>query len=198
MFSLNVKLLKERFSANPSRAFRGKLWNALDAALPPETRSERLHGVIRRTAIGFAIAIPVMLGGTSVYAYSSSSVTEGSVLYPMKRGIEVIQLRLVSSPEDVANMHLQMYERRLDEAEQLLDVREHMITTLNAAADEDDVVDALERMEAIDAMRRAEMLEHLQEMQARYEMMRSRVLIDEPSETSSLRTPSFILRRMEH
>lgn len=198
MFSLKWKMFTERRSASPSHAFRAKLWNTLDAALPPLTRTERMHGVIRRTAVGFAIAIPVLLGGTSAYAYSSPSVTEGSVLYPMKRGIEVIQLRFVSSPEDVADLHLQLYERRLDEAERLLDAQDHVIETLNAAVDEDDVVDALQAMAAIDAARRAEMLEHLEEMQLRYEMMRSRVQVDEPSEATSLRTPSFMIRRMQH
>lgn len=194
MLSLIIKFWKERRAATPSRQFRVALREKIDATLPPETRAEHRHVTFRRTAVGLAIALPILFGGTSVYAYSSTSVTEGSVLYPVKRGIESMQLRFRSEPSDLAAYRLELYERRLDEAERLLESREAMIETLNAAVEVNDTLESLERLEE----EHEEMRERLQRNQERYEMVRLRVYMDEPSGDSPLRTPSFMIRRMQN
>jgi hypothetical protein len=149
----------------------------------------------KKVAIGFAIVLPCLMGGTSVYAYSSPSVTEGNVLYPVKRGIETVRVHFAGSPADRATIHLQLYERRLDEAERLLETRALMIQTLNEAVDEDNEVSGLTEAEEIDAIMRLKFAQDLQRIQSRYQMVRLRVHIDEPSDASSLRDPSFMMRK---
>ncbi len=194
MFSLIIKLWTEKRAATPSRQFRAELRQTITAALPPETRAEHRAAVFRRAAVGFAIALPILFGGTSAYAYASPSVTEGNVLYPVKRGIESMQLRFRSEPDDLAAYRLELYERRLDEAERLLESREAMIRTLNAAVEVNNTLESFEQFEE----RHDEIREDLQRNQERYEMVRLRVYIDEPSGESPLRTPSFMIRRMQN
>ncbi len=186
-------LWKERRAANPSRQFRVALREKADTLLPLETRTEHRYGTFRRAAIGFAVMLPVFLGGTSVYAYSSTSVTEGSTLYPVKRGIESVQLRFRTEPNDLAAYRLKLYERRLDEAERLLESREAMIETLNAAVEVNDVLESLEQFEG----QHEEIREYLQRNQERYERVRLRVSGDDSSDESLLRTPSFMIRRIQ-
>lgn len=151
--------------------------------------------MFKKTAIGFAIILPCLMGGTSAYAYSSSSVTEGSVLYPVKRGIETVRVHFAVTPEDRAVIHLQLYERRLDEAERLSEARALMIQALNDAVDEDDQVSGLAEAVEIDALMREKFAQDLLRIQSRYEMVRLRVRIDEPSEAHSFRDPSFMMRK---
>lgn len=186
-------LWKERRAANPSRQFRVALREKIDALLPLETRKEHRYATFRRAAIGFAVILPVLLGGTSAYAYSSTSVTEGSTLYPVKRGIESVQLRFRTEPNDLVAYRLKLYERRLDEAEQLLESREAMIETLNAAVEVNDVLESLEQFEG----QREDIREHLRKNQERYEAVRLRVYVEEPNGESPLRTPSFMMRNMQ-
>ncbi len=189
-----IQCWKEQRAATPSRQFRIALREKIDATLPPETRTEHRDAMFRRAAVGLAIMLPLLFGGTSVYAYSSASVTEGSMLYPVKRGIESMQLRFRSAPDDLAAYRLELYERRLDEAEQFRDMHEMMVRTLNAAADMNDAVESLEAFSAT----HTEMRERLQKNQERYEAVRLRVYITEPSGDLPLRTPSFMLRRMQN
>lgn len=193
MVSLIIKLWKERYAATPSRQFCAELRSTIEAALPPETRAEHRYATFRRVAVGLAIMVPILFGGTSVYAYSSASVTEGNVLYPVKRGIESMQLRWRHAPDDVAAYRLELYGRRLDEAERLLESREAMIRALNDAVELNDVIESLEQFEEA----REEMHEGLRRNQERYEMVRMRVYIEEPDGDSPLRTPSFMMRKMQ-
>ncbi len=194
MFSLLVKLWNARRDALPSRAFRLRLWQTLEAALPPDARQEHHAFAFRRAAVGLAIMLPVIFFGTSVYAYASPSVTEGNVFYPMKRGIETFQLRMLHKTEDVATYRLKLYDRRLDEAERLLESRDAMIHTLNAAVEENETLELWSELEET----HPEMREHLQRNQERYEMVRMRVYMNEPIGDSPLRTPSFMIRKMQN
>lgn len=194
MLTLIIKLWKERRAATPSRAFRVALREKVTATLPLEIRTEYRDALFRRTAISLAMILPLVFGGTSVYAYSSVSVTEGSVLYPVKRGIESIQLRFRSDQGELAAYRLELYERRLDEAERLLESHEAMIETLNAAVELNELIElSTEFVED-----REDIPERLRKNQERYETVRMRVYSNEPSGDSSLRTPSFMIRRMQH
>lgn len=197
MFSLKTLIIREKFAARPTRIFRTRLWDTLSATLPPVTRHDARILMLKKTAIGFAIILPCLMGGTSAYAYSSTSVTEGNMLYPVKRGIETVRVRFATTPADRATIHLQLYERRLDEAERLLQTRALMIQTLNSAAGEDDEVSGLTEMAEIDALMRERFAQDLRRMQSRYETVRLRVHVVEPSDASSLRDPSFMMRKTQ-
>lgn len=160
----------------------------MSAGLPPVTVHEHRMDIIRKVAVGFAVAIPILLGGTSVYAYSSPSVTESHVLYPVRRGIEAVQLRLQFSPESLAAYHLDMYERRLQEAEQLVQEQQLLVRTLQDAAREDAVVPTITSTVEREEMRQ-KFLERLRNSQRRYETIRLRVYtnVDEDENESSSR-----------
>lgn len=193
MFTIIKLFWKEHVSSAPSRDFRVRLWQRLEAELPTQTHQEHLRDLFRRMAIGFVIALPILFGTTSVYAYSSSSIAEGNVLYPVKRGMEMVQLRLLRSPQETASYRLELYERRLDEAEYLLETRALMIHALNAAVEEDEYLESVQKQQIL----QAEMLERLRNFQGRYETVRARVYIDEPNGIPSLRDPSFMIIRTQ-
>lgn len=197
MLSLKTLIIREKFAARPTRVFRARLWETLSATLPPVTRHDARVLLMKKMAVGFAIILPFVMGGTSAYAYSSPSVTEGNVLYPVKRGIETVRVHFATSPEDRTTIHLQLYERRLDEAERLLETRALMIQALNDAVDEDDQVNGFAETEQIDAMMREKFAQDLLRIQSRYETVRLRVRIGEPSDASSLRDPSFMIRKTQ-
>ncbi len=71
-------------------------------------------------------------GGIGTYAYASSDVTPDSFLYPVKQGIERIEIGLAFSPTDKARKHLKMAFRRLDENDVLRDRINRNVVNANA------------------------------------------------------------------
>ncbi len=64
-----------------------------------------------------AFAFVIFTGGLSTFAYTSEGVTNGSPLYPIKRGLESIEQAFISSnPESTAEYHVKMLSRRLAES----------------------------------------------------------------------------------
>ncbi len=64
-----------------------------------------------------AFVFVIFTGGLSTFAYTSEGVTNGSPLYPIKRGLESIEQAFVSSgPEATAEFHVKMLSRRLAES----------------------------------------------------------------------------------
>lgn len=87
----------------------------------PRNVPERFSGLLRVRAIRLSpialVVISVLLiviaaGGT---AYASRSSLPGDTLYPVKRGLEKLQLALALSPEAKASEHLELAQRRTDE-----------------------------------------------------------------------------------
>ena len=64
-----------------------------------------------------AFAFVLFTGSFTTFAYTSESVTNDSLLYPIKRGLERIeQTFATSSPESSAEFHVKMLRRRLAES----------------------------------------------------------------------------------
>lgn len=61
----------------------------------------------------------LLLTTTSIYAYSSGSIVNGDLLYPVKRGIEDLEKIFISSPEEEVEYFNKMTERRLTELDYL-------------------------------------------------------------------------------
>jgi len=69
-------------------------------------------------ALVTAVIMPVLLmGSLTTYAYSSSSVYEGHVLYPVKLSLEKLEYSIVKTPVEKAEKKLKIAERRLKEVE---------------------------------------------------------------------------------
>lgn len=70
------------------------------------------HAYSALTAFTFVI----FTGGLSTFAYTSDSVTNGSTLYGIKRGIESIERTFAGTPEARAEHQMRMLSRRLGES----------------------------------------------------------------------------------
>ena len=73
----------------------------------------------------FALAVPG-------YAYGSSNVVKGSLLYSMKRGIEDFEYNLVFSEKEKQEKEIKFAERRLDEVGVMMEKEnDNIIETIN-------------------------------------------------------------------
>lgn len=76
-----------------------------------------------RARIHFAGATLVVAlftsGGVGTYAYASDDVNVNHPLFPVKEGIESVEMGFAFSPEQKGELHLRKALRRLDEAEKL-------------------------------------------------------------------------------
>ncbi len=59
-----------------------------------------------------ASVVAVFSIATGAFAYTSSAVTEGTPLYPLKRGIEKVEENLQRTPHDKAKFYLKKIARR--------------------------------------------------------------------------------------
>lgn len=101
---------------------------------------------VGRTVAIASLAV-LLLVGTSIYAYASGGVTQGSALYPLKRAVEALEETVNLSPAAKVKTYSKFSERRLQEAlilsqkntpanEQEQEViNEHIKTSLDEAAD---------------------------------------------------------------
>ena len=83
-----------------------------------------------------AVILLIILVSVPGYAYASSKVTQGHALYPIKKGIETIEISLAQSDIAKVKKYVKMAERRLDEAETLSgkdNSEENMVNTINEA-----------------------------------------------------------------
>jgi hypothetical protein len=83
--------------------------------LPSRPRGKRE----RRLAVAASVA--VLLGGTAGVAAAAQQALPGEALYPLKRGIENVEVRLATSPSGRGQDLLDQATGRLDEARRLLD-----------------------------------------------------------------------------
>ena len=66
--------------------------------------------------VSIAMLIFIIAGGTTVYASQSS--LPGDTLYPVKTGMENLQLAVTTSPAMKADLYLKFTQRRIDEVQQ--------------------------------------------------------------------------------
>ncbi len=107
----------------PSPEFRSRLRRHLQEVMAPaevwEDRKEVTHGgllsllSVRAVAILLLAFVVLSTGTVSVYAAQSS--LPGDVLYPVKMGVEKIQVAVTVNPESKAYLHLELARRRIDE-----------------------------------------------------------------------------------
>ena len=76
--------------------------------------------------VAIALLIFVVAGGSTVYASQSS--LPGDTLYPVKTGIENLQLAMTTSPAVKANLYLKFTQRRIDEVQQEVKLNRNVST----------------------------------------------------------------------
>ena len=70
-------------------------------------------------ATAFVLVFFMGTSGVGAYAYSSPDVNVDHPLYPVKQGMENVEMGFAWSPEGKSQMHMKKAMRRLDEAEKL-------------------------------------------------------------------------------
>ncbi len=114
-------------------AFKQMLWAVLEKSLDT-SRAPRVlwyQGYVFRVATAFVLAA-VVVGATGAYAYASPTVTEGTVLYPVKKTLEKVGEKLQVTPEKKAVFLLKQIDRR--EAEKkVLETKHQPIQNIETA-----------------------------------------------------------------
>lgn len=111
-----LKSLKS--DATPSRDFKAGLKKNLFAAYDLRYGVSKSISPLMKFSVAGMCALVLVFGmGTSVYAYTSPDVVEGNALYPVKAGLEQAEGALAITPQQKAQYHAKMMQRRLIEAE---------------------------------------------------------------------------------
>jgi hypothetical protein len=97
-----------------------------ELSLPPSgdpasraTRPQRSR--YRRMGLAAATGAFVVVGGTTGIASASADALPGDLLYPVKRGVEQIDLALTTDPTERGRLELELADTRLEEVSLLLE-----------------------------------------------------------------------------
>lgn len=190
MFGLKRQLKKMRKQARPSRQFKTTLLKQLSEEFEEVYPAHCHHRRTRFVTVGLTSLVIVFTMGTGVYAYESPAVTEGHPLHFIKHSVESVQEGFANTPEEQAEFHVRMMERRLEEGERQLPHKPHGVppTLEEASAHFERVIEMLEQ-EIEDEELRNQMIEELSIRSARYQQLHSRVVEDgeESEELAPLR-----------
>ncbi|MFH1381985.1 MAG: DUF5667 domain-containing protein [Chloroflexota bacterium] len=118
--AISIQVPKVAASPEFRQRTRDRLLEIMESAQVPERRQERIRSgwlipalSLRAVAI-VLLAFAIIVGGsTSVYASQNS--LPGDVLYPVKTGVEKLQVAVTVNPESKAYLHLKSAQRRIDE-----------------------------------------------------------------------------------
>jgi hypothetical protein len=165
-----------RRAAHPAPEFTQALWGRLSAAYDRAYGYERGRAPIARfVAVGISVLVLVCTLSTGVYAYESTDVVPGHVLYQVKQGMERVEGTLAWTKEDRARFHAKMMGRRMNEASHVLTIPTRVEGLLSDAAEELDMsVDEL-KSGLRDPSTRQEIVDELSRQNARYPTLLQRV-----------------------
>ncbi len=76
----------------------------------------KIHNLFLFRGMAVAVVVFILLGGTSLYAYSNNQITVGSPLYPLKRTAETVKNNLSISDVVKTESYNKQSQRRLVEA----------------------------------------------------------------------------------
>jgi hypothetical protein len=123
-------LWKIKKSISPNLIFKAKLQKDLDKAWDEKYEKVGMFNLgVMYKAGAMAVVALVLLGSGGAYAYNSPDITEGNILYPVKKAIENIEEITKTTPEARARFFLKKIERREAERERLnkTEVENHSI-----------------------------------------------------------------------
>jgi Domain of unknown function (DUF5667) len=122
LLKIAAALKPDEVSPSPEFKTRAKLHLFDDQQPAPMKISDRIRGWFALTPVKISasvllgVVIFAAAGGGTVYAAQSS--TPGQILYPIKTGVENIQLTLTTSHVEKARLYLQLAQRRINEMTQ--------------------------------------------------------------------------------
>lgn len=108
-------------NASPAPAFRQQLRSRIfEEPVKAGTKTQEHHSgwffpLISVRAAAFGLLAFVVLAGSAGSAYASQSSLPGDVLYPVKLGMEQVEVAVTHDPEQKAYLYLKLAQRRIDE-----------------------------------------------------------------------------------
>jgi len=179
-YKQQLKQLRRR--SKPSGAFKVVLWKELDAEFTSLYPTRLRVRLFRMVSIPVAVLVLGLTTGASSYAYASPNVTEDHTLYPVKRGIELVESHLQFSNTGRAKYQTRMMERRLSEMEVLVVHRPVNATDLEVVEKQlDRTMVQMASVHENDEIRR-DLVAHLITSNARYVELIDRAITDEEQE----------------
>lgn len=113
-------LLQSAPFSPPSPAFKAQARERLEKAVEEKRLASKIgwrKSLSRRAVV--VLAAVFLLGGS--VALASTRSLPGSILYPVKLGLERVQLTLTPSPSEKARLNLEFSRRRVAEVRQLIE-----------------------------------------------------------------------------
>ncbi len=109
-----MNLWKLKREMGPSRAFKASLRKDLSVSWDAkyDNKAPWYQLGMRHAAAGFTAIALILTSAGGAYAYTSSEVTEGNILYPIKEVIENVEEVTKVTPEAKAKFYLKKIERR--------------------------------------------------------------------------------------
>lgn len=94
--------------------------------VPEKRKAQRPASIFARPSFAYALiavlALLILFAGGIVTAQAAEYALPGDGLYPVKIGLEQARLALTFSPEQEINLYMEYANRRLDEAEALVEI----------------------------------------------------------------------------
>jgi hypothetical protein len=132
LLEIAASLKPDEVTPSPQFKERAKL-HLFDEAQPapmkvPQQSPRKWYRTPSRilASVSIAMLILVVAGGSTVYAAQSS--LPGDTLYPVKTGVENLQLAITTSPAVKANLYLKFTQRRIDEVQQEVKLNRNVST----------------------------------------------------------------------
>ncbi len=109
---LHYRLHRLSEKVKPSQEFL----TSLEAKLFPREQILSMHRLrVLRFAVVPALLVISLLGSTTAYAYASDTVLPDHVLYPLRKGVEGVQLQVASVTNMKDRVRLRLLERHARE-----------------------------------------------------------------------------------
>lgn len=108
-----------RKSARISLFFRMKMFFRLRKKAKEKEMEWRTGFFPWKKALAGAVCAIFIFAGTGAFAYANPSVSNGTVLYPLKQAIEKVEEKFQRTSEEKITFHAKMMEKRIEEGEKL-------------------------------------------------------------------------------
>jgi hypothetical protein len=136
------ELLAEKFQTiQPRAGFREELLDKLERKFSPRrfnfsfAQFRNLFVIPKRVLASLIIFVLLSFTGTTTFAYLSPTVTRQNLLYPLKQGVEEIQMLVAFSPEAKIKNLQEQVDMRKREAKYLAEQGILDVKTLQSAED---------------------------------------------------------------
>lgn len=136
-----------RASASSARSPRRRAW--LESIRARQIRFLSLKTISVYSLLVIALGLAALFGGAAATAYAAQSALPGSLLYPVKTGLEGARAALSANAAREVELHLRYAQIRLDELAQLIADNRYDELDQVAAGFEQQIGEAIANLDAV-------------------------------------------------